>query len=156
MPYESNADVPSYVPESKRERWRATWNSRFSAEIKAGETKEAAEQAAFRLANGVVLSDLANLAALSLPERLVVLRADLDKLNLSDLPEQLKAAGRKKIEKLARKNGVEPSQLLAPVTLDDDQNYATHSGEKVKREDHAYAPAGSKSSERKFPIHDAE
>src|SRR5437667_12304134 len=119
MPYESTADVPSYVPESKRERWRAVWNSRYEAEIKSGKAKEAAEQAAVRLANGVVLSDLANLAALSLPDRLVALRADLDKLNLSDLPEHLKAAGRKKIEKLARKNGIEPSQLLAPVKLDD-------------------------------------
>src|SRR5439155_3746674 len=95
------------------------WNSRYEAQIKSGKSKEAAEQAAFRLANGVVLSDLANLAALSLPDRLVALRADLDKLNLSDLPEHLKAAGRKKIEKLARKNGVEPSQLLAPIKLDD-------------------------------------
>ncbi|PYV15830.1 MAG: hypothetical protein DMG21_13865 [Acidobacteria bacterium] len=36
-----------------------------------------------------------------------------------------------------------------------DQDYATVSGERVKREDFAYAPAGSKPSEWKLPIHDA-
>jgi hypothetical protein len=40
--------------------------------------------------------------------------------------------------------------------VDDDhqQNYATHSGQKVPKSEHAYAPAGSKPSEWKLPIHD--
>jgi hypothetical protein len=113
MPYATAADVPSYVPESKREHWRAVWNSRYKEEIDSGKSKEAAEQAAFRLANGVVLSDLSNLATLSLPDKLSALRADLDKLNLSDLPEHLKTAGRKRIVELAQENGVELSALLA-------------------------------------------
>ena len=47
------------------------------------------------------------------------------------------------------------ASTLVPLA-DDNQDYATVSGTKVKREDFAYAPAGSKPSEWKLPVHDKE
>lgn len=57
MPYESNADVPSHVPEAKRSQWREVWNSAFKRAKDKGLDDKEAEQSAFRQANGVALSE---------------------------------------------------------------------------------------------------
>ena len=53
MPYDAS-NVPSYVPKEHAAQFAAIWNSRYEAQIKAGKTKDEAEESAFRVANGVL------------------------------------------------------------------------------------------------------
>jgi len=55
VPYDSNADVPSHVPEAKKSQWREIWNSAYKRAKDKGLDDKAAEQSAFKQANSVAL-----------------------------------------------------------------------------------------------------
>ena len=57
MPYDSDADVPSHVPASKRSKWREVWNSAYKRALDKEMGQKEAEASAFRQANGVALSE---------------------------------------------------------------------------------------------------
>jgi hypothetical protein len=50
-PYQSEADVPSYVPEKKRKRWLALFMAAYAAAVAAGKSEREAEERAFAAAN---------------------------------------------------------------------------------------------------------
>lgn len=84
-------------------------------------------------------------------------------MNLEDFvsPEKIEAAKREAVRNLLRAELSEGKQDApanpnadSTVLAADEQDYATVSGTKVHKEDFAYAPAGSKPSEWKLPIHD--
>jgi len=87
-------------------------------------------------------------------ERVAEIRHRLSELNLQreTLPAQVFDDWKARILKKAKKWDVTLAEMACAD--DGDQDYATHSGVKVKREDHAYAPPGSKPSDWKFPVHD--
>jgi phage I-like protein len=67
------------------------------------------------------------------------------------------------VDKVVKSAEKEPDAQCDSEKMDDiegfegneDQNYATVGGQKVEKSDFAYAPAGSKPSEWKYPVHDA-
>lgn len=91
-------------------------------------------------------------------------RMETPQVTLEDLisPEKLKETQRQAILAALRdelklsegKQDAPPDPNAQDNVLAAEQDYATVSGEKVKREDFAYAPAGSKPSEWKLPVHD--
>jgi Mu-like prophage I protein len=54
MPYDSDAEVPDYVPQHFKPAWRNVWNHVYESAMNGGKSASEAEGEAFKQANGVI------------------------------------------------------------------------------------------------------